>query len=147
MNKFIIIIQALLNKLSAAYKEIFALKDLCESYESHIDFLEKMEKLDKKQIANLERLNRASEYSNKYYIKSIRNDIEEINSLKRENEQLKQKIINTKNFESIIHNLAIILLEETEDKNDIVHMLDEAGVSPNDLSRYELNWMVEKYGF
>lgn len=92
MDKLIVIIQTLLNKLSAAYKEIFALKDLCASYESHIDFLEKMEKLNKKQIADLERLVRASEYSNECHIKSIRNDIEEINKLKEENSLLKQKV-------------------------------------------------------
>lgn len=92
MNKLIVIIQVLLNKLSAAYTEIFALKDLCESYESHIDFLEKMEKLNKKQIADLERLVRASEYSNTCYIKSIRNDIEEINNLKEENKKLKEQL-------------------------------------------------------
>lgn len=92
MNKFIIIIQALLNKLSVAYKEIFDLKDLCDSYKSHIDFLEKAEKLNKKQIADLERLVRASEYSNECYIKSIRNDIKEINNLKEENDRLKEQL-------------------------------------------------------
>jgi len=92
MNKLIVIIQVLLNKLSAAYKEIFSLRDLCEAYESHIKFIEKMSKLDKEEISNLKRSNKAAEYSIECHVKSIQNDIKEINKLKEENRLLKQKV-------------------------------------------------------
>ena len=52
-----------------------------------------------------------------------------------------------RNLESVIHNLALILLEETQDKADIVHMLVEAGLDVKDLKQFDLEWLYEKYGF
>lgn len=58
-----------------------------------------------------------------------------------------KKITNQKHLESIIHNLGIVLLDEVLDKKSIVHLLYSAGLEPNDLKQFDLQWMLDEYGF
>lgn len=55
--------------------------------------------------------------------------------------------MNKQRTEAVIHNLAIILLEETNDKEDILHLLTCAGLNLNELKQFDLEWMLEKYEY